>query len=321
MVKNLTNWLVPFSLALALLILFLRFVGDWYAVESESMQRSLLKGDLVFIQKWGIKNPLTNKVKPEELNHNDLIAFHFPKALDEQDAIKNGPIWIKRLVGLPGDTLSLEYGREKINGKPDSTNSKLSFNYHLKLSGNEEAFMYKNELDLAMRISSENDWLVSLSDNQYNQLVNKPQVESLKAMTKKIGKTDLTIFPYASSLRWNEDFLGPLYVPKKGDTISLSETELPFYKEIIERYENNELIVTEEGTLVNGKISEYYIIKNNYYFVLGDNRHNSNDSRYWGFLPEWSISGKIKFVVFSFDRKKNNLIEKLRRERFFTEVQ
>ena len=320
MVKSLTNWLVPFSLALALLILFLRFVGDWYAIESESMQRTLLKGDLVFIQKWGIKNPLTNQVKPEQLNHKDLVAFHFPKAIDKNQAVKNGPIWIKRLVGLPGDTLSLEYGRVHINGVADTSSTQLTFNYHLKLKGNEGAFLYKNDLDLAMRISTEQDWLVSISDDQHKQIVNQPQVESLRARTKKVGKTDLTVFPYQSSLRWNEDFLGPLYIPKKGDTIWMKQETLPFYKEVIETYESNSISYSEEGYYINDKLVEYYVLRNNYYFVMGDNRHNSNDSRYWGFLPEWAISGKINFVVFSINRKKNNLIEKLRTERFFKEV-
>ena len=113
----------------------------------------------------------------------------------------------------------------------------------------------------------------------------------------------LLLFPFTDKTRWTRDFYGPLWIPEKGATVALNAETLPFYERIIRDYEHNTLRVTPEGTiLVNGQQAKEYTFKQDYYFMMGDNRHNSLDSRYWGFVPEDHIVGKPSVIWLSTDR-------------------
>jgi signal peptidase I len=134
------------------------------------------------------------------------------------------------------------------------------------------------------------------------------------------NKPESTIFPYTKD--WNIDNMGPMYVPQEGKTVELNTDNLPFYKKIIGEYEKNDLKVTGTEIRINGQVATSYTFKQDYYWMMGDNRHRSEDSRYWGFVPEDHIVGKPVFIWMSLDPDESwkNIGKKIRWDRMFTTV-
>ena len=127
----------------------------------------------------------------------------------------------------------------------------------------------------------------------------------------------LTIFPFSESFEWTRDNYGPIWIPRKGASVSLDTLNLPLYERIITAYEGNDLAVSPDGKIsINGKETESYTFRQDYYFMMGDNRHNSLDSRYWGFVPEDHIVGKPVLIWFSSDKNKS-FPKNIRWRRFF----
>ncbi len=130
---------------------------------------------------------------------------------------------------------------------------------------------------------------------------------------------DPNIFPSNEQYTWNLDNFGPIWVPKKGVTIQLSTKNLPLYNRIIEVYEENDLKVKDGQIYINGNAVKEYTFKMDYFWMMGDNRYNSADSRYWGFVPEDHVVGKASFVWLSLDKNKS-FLAKIRWNRFFMAV-
>lgn len=126
----------------------------------------------------------------------------------------------------------------------------------------------------------------------------------------------MSLFPFTDSTKWTRDNYGPLWIPKKGVTVGLNEGNLPLYRRIIAVYEHNDLREEDGKTFINGEETKEYTFKQDYYFMMGDNRHNSLDSRYWGFVPEDHIVGRPALVWLSTDRNRK-LPNNIRWDRFF----
>lgn len=335
--KSTKDWLKAMLIALTVVVGFVWFVGNWYVVSSGSMESTLLTGDMVYVNKlaYGARLPYTPLSLPFEKGHSswfsfnyhrtpgfsdpkhgDIVAFNYPD-LDTIVPIDHKSVWIKRIVGLPGDSLKLSSSMAYVNGKMEEENADLKFNHHLRINGDEAAFFFKNDIRDPSKISAENDWMVALTAEEASELRKSKNVERLEISFKKKGVYEEDAFPYELEYNWNQDFYGPVLVPKKGLTITLSMENIALYRLCIEAYEGRELVENGAKFYIDGKQVTSYTFQQNYYFVVGDNRHNSIDSRYWGFLPESYLIGRVSCVFFSIDRTKEGFFNGIRWSRIF----
>ena len=157
--------------------------------------------------------------------------------------------------------------------------------------------------------------IINLTDDSYNRLKNDPNIKSIEKIQSSKGYRDPSVFPHHPDYKWNTDFFGPLYIPEEGQTINLNLEVLPLYKRVITEYEGNTLQINGNQILINGEVTDSYTFKQNYYWMMGDNRNNSVDARRWGFVPFDHVVGKPVFIWMSWDGLKNP-----RWERFFTTV-
>jgi len=146
------------------------------------------------------------------------------------------------------------------------------------------------------------------------RLKNNPAVKSVTRNNTPAGVYNARVFPHDEQYTWSQDNFGPIYIPKAGATVALNNKTISLYKRIIKEYEHNNLTINNDAIYINGKLADTYTFKQNYYWMMGDNRHNSEDARYWGYVPFDHVVGKPVFIWMSWDGSKP------RWERFFTTV-
>ncbi|MBS4057667.1 MAG: signal peptidase I [Bacteroidales bacterium] len=222
--------------------------------------------------------------------------------------------YIKRCVGLPGDTIQVINANLHINGKPSVVPGTLQFKYQIKTDGTgiNQRIIDKLNITEGKRGNNPDEYYFWVSQDVADEL---KQLSNVKAVTKVIedaGVWSPEVFPNSENFPWNVDNFGPLPIPKAGQVIQLNLTNLPIYERIIHAYEGNELMVKENKIYINGTETNTYTIKMDYYWMMGDNRHNSADSRIWGFVPNDHIVGKAVFVWLSLDPNKSLFGGKIR---------
>jgi signal peptidase I len=278
----------------------------------------------------------------EQIKRTDIVVFNWPvdtvhyffepkglpgviKPVDKKSN------YVKRCVGTPGDSLSIKDGIVYIDGKilelPER--AKPQFSYSVALDGKTEIdFAYlMQDLDITDPVYFKNnetrDTLLfrALTAAGAERLKNVPGITSV---TREVAKdSEPGVFPH--NTKWNQDNFGPIYIPEQGKTVALNLQTLPFYKRIITDYETDDngekniLTVAANEIKLNGSVITNYTFKQNYYWMMGDNRHNSEDSRYWGYVPENHIVGKPIFIWMSWDTNGKG-INKVRWDRVFTTV-
>jgi len=269
----------------------------------------------------------------EKIDRNEIVVFNQPAdtLLDMNDfnpdrnyykPIDKKTNLVKRCVGIPGDSLEVRDGFVYINGEknvlPDRAHLQFSYFVQPKSTQFDPKFL-KERYDITDNfgiINNQNTYYFSaISDEALAKFKNNPNVVSITPNIKEKGVRDPKIFPHNLNYNWNVDFFGPLYIPEKGTTIDIDLDVLPLYKRVITEYEGNSLQVKGNQILINGEISNTYTFKQDYYWMMGDNRHNSIDARAWGFVPFDHVVGKPVFIWMSWDGLKNP-----RWERFFTTV-
>jgi|AntDeeMinimDraft_5_1070356.scaffolds.fasta_scaffold01665_5 signal peptidase I len=345
-----------------------------FTIPTSSLEKTLLVGDFLFVSKfhYGARTPKTAVSFPmvhdkipflgiksytdwpklpyfrfpgfEDVERNDIVVFNWPNDTVPYFGYK-GPKYIKkpldkkanyvkRCVGLPGDSLKITDGKVSIDGKDLilSDRAKPQYSYLVKGKGrsfNPRELMGRYDItempgliDKKQRI-----WkFPSISDKSYQLFKDQINVAGIEKEITPSGKSSGRMFPQDAGLNWNRDQYGSLYIPKEGETVDLNSKTLPYYERLIEVYEGEELNHKQElklrgdQVLMNGKPVEKYTFKQDYYFMMGDNRHNSLDSRFWGFVPATHIVGKPVFIWFSWDSNADGFFNKVRWERLFTTV-
>lgn len=388
-----------------------------FTIPTSSLEKSLLVGDFLFVSKYnyGARTPMTTVAAPmvhdtipiintksysswpqlpyfrlpgyEKIKNNDIVVFNWPtdtlynmyKAADKRydKPIDKKTNYVKRCVGIAGDSLEIKNGDIYINGKelilPER--AKPQFYYKIKLNDNSSDYV-KNDYEIREAVDffeiSNEIWdnpqlraelvkvykfeevnrdslkseVTGLIDQEifqklnlrfsksyfYGNLTNE-KFEKLKkdSRVKSIEKRISTesedgIFPdfkdgIPSTIhKWNVDNFGPIYIPKKGATVALNRQTLPFYKKIINEYEGNDLKVNGNEIRINGQVATSYTFKQDYYWMMGDNRQNSLDARYFGYTPADHIVGKPIFIWMSWDSNAKGIMNKVRWDRLFTTV-
>jgi len=230
--------------------------------------------------------------------------------------------YVKRCIGIPGDTLVIKGGSVYISNKLVPENDTQQLNYVISTNGttiNPKVFerlgIYKSDQTMV----SGSAYYLPLTKANAEALSKFANVRDVTPVFSRPGEYAPHIFPYSRTYGWNEDNFGPLWIPVKGSTVKLDTSNLCIYERIIDVYEDNDLRVEGKTIYINDKVVDSYTFKMDYYFMMGDNRHNSADSRYWGFVPQDHIVGKPKFIWLSIDKESSGL-KKIRVKRIAMKI-
>ena len=316
----------------------------------------------------------------QKIKRNDIVVFNWPVDtlvhwMDPSKGTDFKPLdkktnYVKRCVGIAGDTLEVRDGYVYINGKQNILPDRAKLQFYNKVYSEKGLstqklqrytdkeferkfiinFTSQNQFEKVMRYATnnpekikDNQFIITTSDEGVPQWIINGYRLDIKEISTKIRKANITdeiaaklrkdsevdsvvkvinpkgnkgnnMFPQTTNLSWNTDNYGPIYIPKKGTTVPLNMNSIPFYERIIGDYENNQLEVIGEHIFVNGKKSTSYTFKQDYYWMMGDNRQNSLDARSWGYVPFDHVVGKPVLIWFSINEGK------IRWERLFTTV-
>ena len=383
------EWVSSILFAIVAATLVHTYFMQPFTIPTSSLEKTLLVGDYLFVSKfhYGARTPITTIATPmlhdqipvinkksysswpelpyfrlpgfQKIKNNDIVVFSWP--VDTLTVIEDTrsksiykPVdkksnYVKRCVGIAGDSLEVKNGYVYINGVqnvlPDR--ARLQFSYVIiakeKLVTNDitpnrgfitpKPFVYDryeiSDITYYDQSSQPGSYLhvAHMTDEAYEKLKNNALVLQITKQVFPSNEGKTGTFPITGDQEWSVDNFGPIYIPQKGATVALTPESVPLYERIIEVYEGSEFGIdnklTIEGTVVslNGQPTTEYTFKQDYYWMMGDNRHNSQDARSWGYVPYTHVMGKPVMVWFSLDaNKQGGFFQRIRWNRMFTTV-
>ena len=378
--RTIMSWIDAIIYALVLVYFLFLFIGQNYQIPSSSLEKSLLTGDFLWVNKvtYGPRVPQTplhfplaqntlpilnckSYIETPQLPYHrlkglrnvermDIVVFNFPAgdtvALKcpnpdyytlcqerGRDVVWNNkeifgdiiyrPVdrrdnYVKRCLGLPGETLQIRDGIVYINGKAVPQPKNVQYFYYVETDGTFIDEDLYDELGISMddRHGQGNQYILPLTAAMKQTLESKPWVQTIQRIQPDAGETLIT-YPVGVDYGWTHANYGPIWIPKKGAKVDLTVQNLPLYERCIRNYEGNTLEVKGGQIYINGKVATSYTFKMDYYWMQGDNRDNSLDSRYWGFVPEDHIVDTPSIILISFDKDHTLLDGGIRWNRIF----
>jgi signal peptidase I len=316
-----------------------------FVIPTPSMESSLLVGDYLFVSKvnYGPRTPKTPLQLPlshqkiwgtdlpsfstliqlpqfrlpgfQNIKNNDVVVFNYPEEMQYPTDLKTN--YIKRCIGIAGDTIQIKNTQVFINGKPVSDPPKAQYSYELNTTTELGDKIFKKYRIYQPRPTYTGYYIHAMPEVA-KELDTYEYIKNVTLLSYPDTIYEDRVLPQSHKYKWNRDNFGPLYIPKKGDVLAVNDSMLTIYGKYIERYEDNNNVKIENGQLwIDGAQLTSYTFKQNYYFMMGDNRHNSEDSRYWGFVPEDHVVGKALLVWMSMDSEEPNPFKRIRWSRIF----
>ncbi|MFZ9942253.1 MAG: signal peptidase I [Bacteroidia bacterium] len=341
------EWVDAIVFAVVAATIIRTFLLEAFTIPTPSMEKSLLVGDYLFVSKinYGARTPMTPLSFPlahqelpviggkaysdawqlpyyrlpgfQKIKNDDIVVFNYP--MEDDRPVDKQTHYIKRCIGIPGDEINIVDGAVSINGKPRNIPEGGQYMYDVLTDGSgiNPKMASKIGATLAGPGELEGSYRYFMNAETAKEMTKFPNVVAVKQFIAPKGVYEPYVFHGNPSLPWNVDNFGPLKIPAKGQTIILDSITVSLYGRCITKYEGNTLEEQNGKYLINGKPATKYTFQMDYYFMMGDNRHNSADSRFWGFVPEDHIVGKAVFIWLSIDPE-GSFLGKIRWSRLFS---
>ena len=245
------------------------------------------------------------------------MVFNYPPEFQYPVDLKTN--YIKRCVAVAGDEIEVKDMQVYINNEPVDNPEKMQFRYFIETPEtiNKRVF---DKYDISEKYKVNGGYMVFTSPNTASELNSLQFIKDVKVLEADPEVAEARIYPNATKYPWNVDFWGPITIPAEGMTIDVNDETMTKYGSVIEYYEGHDKVEVNEGTLkIDGESITSYTFKQDYYFMMGDNRHNSEDSRFWGFVPADHIVGKALFIWMSIDPNES-FFKKIRWSRLFNGI-
>ncbi|NNF01480.1 MAG: signal peptidase I [Bacteroidia bacterium] len=341
--RTIKEWLKALVFALIAATFVNALVFKVYAIPTPSMEGTLLVGDRIFVSKFHYgaqtaKTPIQFPLAHQKLfgsipsyssliqlpqlrlpgiskvKHGDKVVFNYPGEFEHPSDMRT--YYIKRCIALPGDVVEIRDQQVMVNNEQKLIEETMQHSFKIYSNAElSERFFAGLGISEYFRISDA--YIVMASEEQIKKLRSYKQVRQVDKVVYHSGSEQSTLYPGINT-DWSRDNYGPLQVPHRGLSITIDAESLATYGLLIRSYEGNEKVEIKSGQLfIDGEQIRSYTFKKDYYFAMGDNRHNSADSRMWGFIPDDHIVGKALFVLWSIDKNESwtNFAKKIRFKR------
>jgi signal peptidase I len=318
------EWMDALLFAVIAALIIRTFFFEAFRIPTPSMEKTLLTGDFLIVSKisYGPRTPMvlgvpfTNINLPgvvlpwtrlpgfTDIERNDIVVFNYP--------VDTGPIaaktnYIKRAVGIAGDTISLQRGQLFINGEESETFRGIQRTYEVNVRDRVRLSPTKVKAagGTLYNTRQAGSYRVNMTEQVASDMVEWPEVNEITpfVLPENYNEFNRSDFRFSAGFE-NHHYMPDIVVPFEGQTVNLTSENFHIYEDIITRFEGHTLKREGENFFINGEETSEYTIQQDYYFMMGDNRDNSEDSRFWGFVPESHIVGKAGIIYFSWDKER-----------------